>query len=96
MNAKKKKIKSLNMPWSSVKSIIKKWKEYGTCVNVPRAGRLHKLSDCARRRPAREATKTPMTTLKELKTVKNCCLGSSPVKTSWESGKEKVTVESSY
>ena len=26
--------KALNIPWNSVKSIIKKWKEYGTCVNV--------------------------------------------------------------
>src|SRR4029434_4843941 len=58
--------KALNIPWNSVKSIIKKWKEYGTCVNLPRAGCPHKLSDRARRRLVREATKTPMTTLKEL------------------------------
>ena len=56
--------KALNIPWNSVKSIIKKWNEYGTCVNLARAGRPHKLS--ARRRLVREATKTPMTTLKEL------------------------------
>ena len=62
----KKMSKALNIPWNSVKSIIKKWKEYGTCVNLPRAGRPHKLSDRARRRLVREATKTPMTTLKEL------------------------------
>src|SRR4029434_1109475 len=59
--------KALNIPWNSVKSIIKKWKEYGTCVNLARAGRPHNLSDRARRRLVREATKTPMTTLKELK-----------------------------
>ena len=59
--------KSLNIPQSSVKSIIKKWKEYGTCVNLHKAGHPHKLSDRARGRPLREATKTPMTTLKELK-----------------------------
>src|SRR4029434_3119067 len=58
--------KALNIPWSSVKSIIKKWKEYGTCVNLLRAGRPHKLSDRARRRLVREATKTPMITPKEL------------------------------
>ena len=57
--------KALNIPWNSVKSIIKKWKEYGTCVNLPRVGRPHKLSDRARRRLVREATKTRMTTLKE-------------------------------
>ena len=59
--------KSLNIPWSSVKSIIKEWVEYGTCVNVARSDCPHKLSGCARRRLVREATKTPMTTLKELK-----------------------------
>ena len=37
------------------------------CVNLARAGRPHKLSDRARRRLVREATKTPMTTQKELK-----------------------------
>ena len=63
---KKKMSKALNIPRNSVKSIIKKWKEYGTCVNLARAGRLHKLSGRARRRLVREATKTPMTTLKEL------------------------------
>ena len=62
----KKMSKALNIPWNSVKSIIKKWKVYSTCVNLARAGRPHKLSDRARRRLVREATKTPMTTLKEL------------------------------
>src|SRR4029434_3851052 len=61
--------KALNIPWNSVKSIIKKWKEYGTCVNLARAGRPHKLSDRARRRLVREATKTHMTTLKELQAL---------------------------
>uniref|UniRef100_A0A8P4FYI4 Transposase Tc1-like domain-containing protein n=1 Tax=Dicentrarchus labrax TaxID=13489 RepID=A0A8P4FYI4_DICLA len=41
--------------------------EYGTCLNLPRAGHPQKLSDRARRRLVREATKTPTTTLKELK-----------------------------
>ena len=59
----KKMSKALNIPWSSVQTILKKWKE---CVNLPRAGRPHKLSDRARRRLVREATKTPITTLKEL------------------------------
>ena len=40
--------------------------QYGTCVNLPKAGRPHRLSDFARRKLVREATKTPMTTLKEL------------------------------
>ena len=62
----KKPLKALNIPWNSVKSIINKWIEYGTCVNLARAGRPHKLSDRAKRRLVREATKTPMTTQKEL------------------------------
>lgn len=36
---KKKEFKSLNISWSSVKFIIKKWKEYDT-VNLPKAGIL--------------------------------------------------------
>ncbi len=32
----KKTSKSLDIPWSTVKSTIKKWKEYGTAVNLPR------------------------------------------------------------
>ena len=48
--------KALNIPWNSVKCIIKKCKEYGTFVNLARAGRPHKLSDLARRRLVRGAT----------------------------------------
>ena len=51
--------KALNIPLSSVKSNTKKWKEYGTCVNLPRSGRPRKLSDHASRRLVREATKKP-------------------------------------
>ena len=57
--------KSLNLLPNSVKSIIKKWREYGICVNLPEAGCPHKLSGRARRL-VREATETPMSTLKEL------------------------------
>ena len=55
--------KSLNIPQSSVRSINKKRKEYGTCVNLPEAGCPPKLSYCARRRQVRDVTKTPRTTL---------------------------------
>jgi hypothetical protein len=34
---------------SNIKSIIKKWKEYGTTTNLPREGRPPKLTDQARR-----------------------------------------------
>jgi transposase len=39
----------LNIPWSTIKSLIKKWKEYGTTTNLPRQGRPPKLTDQARR-----------------------------------------------
>ena len=59
---------ALNIPWSTVKTIIKKWKAYGTTKTLPRSGRPSKLDDQARRRLIREATKRPMATLKELHT----------------------------
>ena len=58
--------KALNIPWSTVKTMIKKWKAYGTTKTLPRSGRLSKLDDQARRRLIREATKRPMATFKEL------------------------------
>ena len=57
----------MNIPHSTIKSIIKKWKEYGTITNLPREGRPSKLMDQARRALIREATKRPKITLKELK-----------------------------
>ena len=45
----KKRSETLNIPWSSIKSIIKKWKEYGTTTNLPREGRPPKLTDQARK-----------------------------------------------
>ena len=62
----KKVSETLNIPWSTIKSIIKKWKEYGTTTNLPREGRPPKLSYQARRALIREATKRPKITLKEL------------------------------
>lgn len=58
--------KVLNIPGSSGEYIIKKQKEHGPCVNLPRANHPHRLSNCATRRTVREVTKTPVTTLKEL------------------------------
>ena len=44
----------MNIPQSTIKSVIKKWKEYGTTINL------------ARRALIIEATKRPKITLKEL------------------------------
>jgi transposase len=62
----KKILETLNIPQSTIKSIIKKWKECGTTTNLPREGRPPKLTDQARRTIIREATKRPKITLKEL------------------------------
>lgn len=51
--------KSLNIPQSTVKSIINELKEYVTAVNLPRAGCPQKLNDHA-------GDQRPMTTLNEL------------------------------
>ena len=59
--------KALNIPQSTVKTIIKKWN--GTTKTLPRSGRPSKLGDQARRRLIREATKRPMATLKELQAL---------------------------
>ncbi|MBN3317283.1 MBP protein, partial [Atractosteus spatula] len=58
--------KALNIPRSTVKSIIKKVRKYGTTVNLPRTCRPPKRSVWARRAVVREATKSPTATLKEL------------------------------
>ena len=47
------------VPKSTVSSIIRKWKKYGTTQTLPRAGHLTKLSNWARRTLVREVTKNP-------------------------------------
>ena len=54
--------KVINIPWSTVKKIIKKWKVYGTTKTLPRSGRPSKLDDQARRRLIREASERPVAT----------------------------------
>ena len=58
--------KVLKVPRSTVSSIIRKWKEYGTTQTLPRAGHLTKLSNRARRTLVMEVTKNPMTPLTKL------------------------------
>jgi transposase len=57
---------TLNIPRSTIKSIIKQWKEYGTTTNLPREGHPPKLTDQARSTLIREVTKMPKITLREL------------------------------
>uniref|UniRef100_A0AAY5L4C4 Transposase Tc1-like domain-containing protein n=1 Tax=Esox lucius TaxID=8010 RepID=A0AAY5L4C4_ESOLU len=58
--------KALSMSRSIVKSIIKKWKVFGTTKTLPGSGRRSKLDERARRKLVREATKRPTATLKQL------------------------------
>ena len=56
----------LKISKSTVSSIIRKWKEYGTTQTLPRAGRPTKLRNWERRTLVRVVTKNPMTTLTKL------------------------------
>ena len=58
----KKISETLNIPRSTIKSIIKKWKEYGNTTNLPREDHPPKLTDQARRALVSEATKRPKIT----------------------------------
>ncbi|KAK3539900.1 hypothetical protein QTP70_017709 [Hemibagrus guttatus] len=51
---------------STVASIIRKWKKFGTTRTLPRAGHPAKLSDRGRRALVREVTKNLKVTLKQL------------------------------
>ncbi|ROJ62438.1 hypothetical protein DPX16_21424 [Anabarilius grahami] len=51
---------------STVASIIRKWKKFGTTRTLPRTGRPAKPSDWARRALVKDETKNPMVTLTEL------------------------------
>ncbi|CAB1444407.1 unnamed protein product [Pleuronectes platessa] len=46
----KKISRALNISLSTIKSIIRKWKEYGTTANLPRGGRPPKLKSRTRRK----------------------------------------------
>ncbi|KAM4031045.1 uncharacterized protein ACNLHF_018613 isoform 1-T2 [Anomaloglossus baeobatrachus] len=62
----KKISKSLDIPWNTVKTVIKKWHKFGTTVTLPRTGRPSKIDEKTRRKLVREAAKRPTATLKEL------------------------------
>uniref|UniRef100_A0AAQ4RVN7 Transposase Tc1-like domain-containing protein n=1 Tax=Gasterosteus aculeatus aculeatus TaxID=481459 RepID=A0AAQ4RVN7_GASAC len=57
---------ALKVPMSTVASIIRKWKKFGTTRTLPRVGRPARLSDRGRRALVRGVTRNPMGTLTEL------------------------------
>ncbi|KAK1786617.1 hypothetical protein P4O66_003058 [Electrophorus voltai] len=60
---------ALKVPLSTVASIIRKWKKFGSNRTLPRAGRPAILSGQGRRALVREVTKNPRVTLTELQRV---------------------------
>ncbi len=58
--------KALGLQRTTVRAIIRKWRKHGTVVNLPRSGRLTKITPRAQRRLIQEVTKDPTTTSKEL------------------------------
>ncbi|KAK3574095.1 hypothetical protein QTP86_002852 [Hemibagrus guttatus] len=58
--------KALGLPRTTVRAIIYKWQKHGTVENLPRSGRLTKITPRAQRQLIQEVTKDPTTTSKEL------------------------------
>lgn len=56
----------LNVPVSTIGSIIRKWKEKNSTINLPRKGAPRKISDQGVRRLIRRVIQEPRTTRKEL------------------------------
>ena len=67
-NGDKKICKRLNIPLSTVRAIIKKFKRYGTVKNLMGSGRNY-ICTLILRRMVREATKSPSITVKELQAL---------------------------
>lgn len=61
-----KNSKALSVPRSTVISIIKKWKVFGTTQSLPGSEHHSRLDKKSRRKLVREATKRPLTTLRHL------------------------------
>ncbi|KAI5095915.1 hypothetical protein C0J45_14345, partial [Silurus meridionalis] len=58
--------KGLGLQRTTVREIIHKWQKHGTVENLPRSGRLTKITPRAQRQLIQEVTKDPTTTSKEL------------------------------
>ena len=66
-NGYKKLGKLFNTPVSTVKNIIKKFKEFGTVKNLGKRGRHKKITPQLERRLVRQVNNNPFTTVKALK-----------------------------
>ncbi|XP_066510708.1 uncharacterized protein [Hoplias malabaricus] len=61
--------KGLGLPKTTVRSILRKWKQFGTVGNRPRSGRPPKISVRTRREIIRQVMKNPCTTSKDLQVI---------------------------
>lgn len=57
----------INVPFSTVGSIIRKFKQHGTTINRPRSGAPRKINDRSRRLLLKKVKNKPMITRKELR-----------------------------
>uniref|UniRef100_A0AAY5KP51 Transposase Tc1-like domain-containing protein n=1 Tax=Esox lucius TaxID=8010 RepID=A0AAY5KP51_ESOLU len=64
--------KALDIPRYTVKTVIIKWRKYGTTETLPRTGSPSKIDEKGRRKLVREASKMPTETLKELQEYLAC------------------------
>src|SRR4029434_8479055 len=60
---------TLQVPKSTVATIIRKWKKFGTTKNLPRPGHPAKRNNHGRRAIASEVSRNPMVTLTELQRI---------------------------
>lgn len=56
----------LKVPISTIRAIIRKWKEHGLTTDLPRKGRPRKLSERAARSIYRKVMQKPCTTRREI------------------------------
>ncbi|KAL2101691.1 hypothetical protein ACEWY4_003452 [Coilia grayii] len=61
--------KDLNVPVSTVRSVINKFKAHGTVANLPRCGRKRKINERFQRKIVRMVEKEPRLTSKQLQAV---------------------------
>lgn len=84
-----------NNPWTTIKSIIRKWKKHGTTANLPRERSPLKLRECAMRALMREATKSIVciVIVEELERSTAPVHRTRPVWPLWKSGEKKAVAE---
>ena len=89
---------ALQAPESTVATIIRKWKKFGTTKNLPRPGRPAKLSIRGRPALAREVSRNPRVSLTELQRIlvemgepfRRSTIQAALIKALWKSGQTEA------